>query len=477
MVAIDPFFQQLIQYYDCLHPIAAPATVSRTYNYTSGGYQTQMLFAEPDNAMANALYSGALEPPSTEAAVVAYNCPTGNCTFSGSVDSVGAFSSLAMCSSCDELSHRIEKNESFPSYYISPWWSEPILQVGEIYKWNNLPFQLLEASKVPANNSNFDEVINLQFLMLVLDNPASCDLSNTTHCTKHPWAVGCSLYPCVKTYSASVQGSVLSETIISTVPLRKTNTSSVEVTVSPDMTWSLASDQLISGGRSRECSRSDTLGVNTSVAISVNRTLQIGQDPNDSKTTWYEPDCVWTLGTTPGLAINQLLSHMFDASLLGSVTEDTVSVQGDTWMKRFYRNGTVDITTATQFFEGLANTLTGLIRQHGDTVPSGYALGTQLAMETCFHVQWPWLIYPAALNFMTVIFLVATLKISAKTRTLKGAWRSTSLAAMFQRVEQKDNLNHHGDRGLFMTRNEFEEAAKAIDVKIVDGILKSQNSK
>lgn len=350
MVAIDPFFQQLIQYHDCLQPIAAPATISRTNNYTSGGYQTQLLFAEPDTAMANALYSGALGPPSTEAAVIAYDCPTGNCTFPGSVGNVGSFSSLGMCSSCDDLSHRIERNASYPSYYISPWWSEPILQVGEIYKWNNLPFQLLEASKVPANNSDFDEVINLQFLMLVLDDPQACDLSNTTHCMKHPWAVGCSLYPCVKTYSARVQGSVLSETMISSVSLRKTNTSSVEVTVSPNMTWSLATEQLISGGRSRECFKSDTPGVNASVAISMNQTLQIDQGPGDSTTTWYEPACVWMLGTTPGLAINQLLSHMFDASLLGSVTEDTVSVQGDTWMKRFYRNGSVNITTANQFF-------------------------------------------------------------------------------------------------------------------------------
>ncbi|KAK8094756.1 hypothetical protein PG997_001441 [Apiospora hydei] len=394
MVAADPFFQQLIHYDSCLLPTTAPAYTSRTNNYTVGGYQTQLIFAEPDPAMANAVYSGALEPPSAEAGVVAYDCPTGNCTFSGFDGNVGSFSSLAMCSHCEDLLHRIQVNGSSPSFYIPSWWSEPVLQIGEILKWNNLPFQMAEASKVPANNSNFDEVINLQFLMKVLDDPGTCKISNTTHCPKHPWAVGCSLYPCLKTYNAKVQGSILSETMLSSVPLRKTNVSSVEVTVSQNMTWSLATEEIVSGGQRRPCLKADKPGKDATVAISSNQTLQIGQDPTDVTTKWYEADCVWVLGTTSGLAVNQILSHMFDASLLGSVTDNTMSVQGDTWLKRFYRNGTVDLNSAKQYFEGIASTLTGLMRQHGDTPASGYAVGTQLAVKTCIHVQWPWLLFP-----------------------------------------------------------------------------------
>lgn len=128
------------------------------------------------------------------------------------------------------------------------------------------------------------------------------------------------------------------------------------------------------------------------------------------------------------------------------------------------------------FFEGLANTLTGLIRQHGDTPPSGHALGTQLALENCFRVQWPWLIFPATLNVMTVLFLVATVKTSAETKTLKGAWRSSSLAAMFQRVQITDHLDNNRSEGLCMPRHEFEEKAKAIEVKMVDGALKREAS-
>ncbi|KAK7948018.1 uncharacterized protein PG986_008904 [Apiospora aurea] len=472
MVAADPFFQQLIHYDSCLLPTTAPAYISRTNNYTVGGYQTQLLFAEPDPAMANAVYSGALEPPSAEAGVVAYDCPTGNCTFPGFDGNVGSFSSLAMCSHCEDLSHRIQVNGSSPSFYIPSWWSEPVLQIGEILKWNNLPFQMAEASKVPANNSNFDEVINLQFLMKVLDDTGTCKISNTTHCPKHPWAVGCSLYPCLKTYNAKVQGSILSETMISSVPLRKTNASSVEVTVSPNMAWSLATEEIVSGGQRRQCLKADKPGKDATVAISSNQTLQIGQDPTDVKTKWYEADCVWVLGTTSGLAVNQILSHMFDASLLGSVTDNTMSVQGDTWLKRFYRNGTVDLNSAKQYFEGIASTLTGLMRQHGDTPASGYAMGTQLAVETCIHVQWPWLLFPAALNAMAVTTLVGTLGRSAKTKTWKGAWRSSSLAAMFQRVNVTGGeANTTSSGGLHASRDQIEETAKTIEVSMVEGYL------
>ncbi|KAF7536658.1 hypothetical protein G7054_g4372 [Neopestalotiopsis clavispora] len=291
MVAVDPFFQQLIQYYGCLQPITAPATISRTNNYTVGGNRTQLLFSEPGSAMAKAIYSGALEPPSTEAATIAYNCPTGNCKFPSSLDTSAFFLSLD----------------------------------GGIFQ-----------------NS-----------------------------------------------SEQLKRSVLSETIISTTPLKKTNASSIEVTVSPDMSWSLATDFIITNGQSRECLITESPSENATVAISSNYTLQIGQDPEDTATRWYEPDCVWVLGTTSGSAINQLLSHMFDASLLGSTTENTASTQGDTWVKQFYHEGTVNITTASQYFEGIASIVTGLMRQHGDTPESGYAEGVQLAMQTCIDVQWP----------------------------------------------------------------------------------------
>jgi hypothetical protein len=471
MVAVDPFFQQLIQYYGCLQPITAPATISRTNNYTVGGNRTQLLFSEPGSAMAKAIYSGALEPPSTEAATIAYNCPTGNCKFLSSLDTSAFFLSLGMCSYCEDVSHRVKQNGSYPSYYISPWGSEPMPQVGEIYKWNNLPYQMAESSKTPANNSKFDEVINLQSLMMVLEDPQSCEMSNTTHCPKHPWAVECALYPCVKSYAANVQGLVLSETIISTTPLKKTNASSIEVTVSPDMSWSLATDFIITNGQSRECLITESPSENATVAISSNYTLQIGQDPEDTATRWYEPDCVWVLGTTSGLAINQLLSHMFDASLLGSTTENTASTQGDTWVKQFYREGTVNITTASQYFEGIASIVTGLMRQHGDTPESGYAEGVQLAMQTCIAVQWPWLIYPATINLLAIVFLIATLRVSAKTGTFKGAWRSSSLAPMSQHIQMAHEVVSTSNRGLYAPLSDIERAAETIEVGLFEGYL------
>lgn len=144
VVTIDPFFQQLTQYHDCLQPIATPATNSRTNNCTSGGYSKQLLFAEPDKAMANVPYSGAIEPSSPEAAVIAYCCPTGKCIFPGSVGNVEAFSSLDMCSSCDDLSHRIEMKASSIISYRS------LVAGAHSSSWGNLQ---TEQSAVPIIRS------------------------------------------------------------------------------------------------------------------------------------------------------------------------------------------------------------------------------------------------------------------------------------------------------------------------------------
>lgn len=219
------------------------------------------------------------------------------------------------------------------------------------------------------------------------------------------------------------------------------------------MTWSLATDYIVSGGQRRDYLTSETPSAKTPVAISRNKTLQIDQAIDDDYTIRYEPDCVWVMGFTSGLAINQLLSHMFDASLLGSLTGDTASTQGDTWLKQFYHNGTVNITSANQYFDGIASTLTGLMRQYGDTPPSGYAPGTQLALQTCVHVQWIWLLFPVILSTLSTIFLGATLKRSDETKTRKGAWRSSSLTLVPDIDVNLDN-NGANDTGIFAKRSE-----------------------
>ncbi|OAL47424.1 hypothetical protein IQ07DRAFT_682272 [Pyrenochaeta sp. DS3sAY3a] len=437
ILAIDPFVQQLIQYYGCLVPIPGQAHISRTNNYTRGGYQTQALFAEPDGPMAAALYLGALNPPPTDTETIVFDCSTGNCTFPSSAEDGGSFSSLAVCSFCKEVPQKILFNDTSKVWYTESWGEESGCQVGKVYPDSpDIPYQLLHVTKALAAEEAFDEFINLQFLTLNVDDTCSPTSGNTTTCLKRPWAVECSLYACVKQYRSKIARNQLEEVVLRVTPLRQTNVSAEEVTRTENLTWSLAVPNVLENGAYRSCLLSNTPTVDTPVAISRNNTLQSGQDPNDAHTMYTETSCVYVLGFTTALALNQQLSVMFDANPLGAPREDTVNTQGDTWLRNFYRNGTVTLSSASQYFEGIARTLTGLIREHGDSSRNeGWAVGVLLEQQTCVRINWGWFAYPTVIVGLTIVFVGLTFLKCRAQNAWKGAWRTSALAAWFIRID------------------------------------------
>lgn len=465
ILAIDPFVQQLIQYYGCLEPAKGQARISRTNNYTKGGYQTQGLYAEPDGPMAAALYLGTLNPPTTATETIAFDCSTGNCSFPSSAENGGAFSSLAMCSFCKEVPEKILFNDTSKEWYTEPWGEELGCRVGKVYPDSpDLPYQLLHVTKTLAAEEAFDEFINLQFLTLNVDDTCSPNSGNTTTCLKTPWAVECSLYACVKQYRSNIVRNQLEEVVLHVTSLRQTNVSAEEVTRTENLTWSLAVPNVLENGAYRSCLVSFTPTADTPVAISRNNTLQSGQDPNDVHTIYTETSCVYVLGFTTALALNQLLSVMFDANPLGAPREDTVNTQGDTWLRNFYRNGTVTLSSASQYFEGIARTLTGLIREHGDSSRNeGWATGILLEQQTCVRIKWGWFTYPTIIVSMTIVFVgLTSLKCRAQDGW-RGAWRSSALAAWFIRIDGLQEIDTS------TKRRDIDIMSENVSVKIENG--------
>jgi hypothetical protein len=160
--------------------------------------------------------------------------------------------------------------------------------------------------KTLALRPEFDDLITFDALMLNVDS--DCDLDDLVNCPKHPWAVRCSIYPCSKTYTSSITDSVLNESITSTVPLWRTNASALEITTSPGLTFSLATDQILPNGSSSQCQISNEYSSSTPIATGVNDTLVIGNPNPGNHIRYYEPDCIWNLGYYIGLGINQYIS-------------------------------------------------------------------------------------------------------------------------------------------------------------------------
>ncbi|KAI0515452.1 hypothetical protein F5B22DRAFT_646726 [Xylaria bambusicola] len=433
-LAIGPFSQQIVQYYNCFS--VSPyhlAWLPRSNNYTAGA-RVYPGHSQLDPEMASAIYTGILDPPKTDAgAVKSFSCDSGNCT-------LPQFSTLGMCHSCHEILELIHVNETFPGYWLDNWvenpswnWWREDARVG----WTNeswtthytyTPYTMLSSRKTlgfdpSISDAPFDDLITLDFLTLNVNAACDAAIGEMETCPKHPWAVRCSLYPCIKTFTAKITNSKLSENLTSSIPMKKSNVSAIEVTTSENLTWSYAVNTTLRHGQNVDCKPSSSPTTINTVSITSNGTTPIS---SDEAVTWYPEDCVYSMGYPAALAINQFLSVLFDVNSLESRNGSVYDLFGNYWLKTFYNNGMANISTANTYFESLAAAITATMRESGQSAVLADAIGLVLQSETCIRIRWPWLTLPIFFVLATVGFLISTIMSSA----WRGAWKSSFLAAV-----------------------------------------------
>ncbi|KAK5627373.1 hypothetical protein RRF57_003088 [Xylaria bambusicola] len=433
-LAIGPFSQQIVQYYNCFSVSSSHlAWLPRSNNYTAGS-RVYPGHSQLDPEMASAIYTGILNPPKTRAsAIKSFSCDSGNCT-------LPRFSTLGMCHSCHEILELIHTNETFPGYWLDNWvgnpswnWCREDARVG----WTNeswatpytyTPYTMLSSRKTLGfdpliGDAPFDDLITLDFLTLNVNAACNATIEDVETCPKHPWAVRCSLYPCIKTFNAKITNAVLSENLTSSIPLKKSNISAIEVTTSENLTWSYAVSTTLRHGQSVDCKPSSIQTPINIVSITSNRTIPIS---SNETVTWYPEDCVYSMGYPAALAINQFLSVLFDVNSLESRNGSVYDLFGSYWLKTFYNNGMANISTANTYFESLAAAITATMRQTGQSAVLADAIGSVLQSETCIRIRWPWLTLPVFFVLATVGLLISTIMSSA----WRGAWKSSFLAAV-----------------------------------------------
>ena len=110
--------------------------------------------------------------------------------------------------------------------------------------------------------------------------------------------------------------------------------------------------------------------------------------------------------------------------------------------------------------ENIADSITGYIRQNGETNFSEPALGIAQQQETCVRVYWWWLAYPVAMVVLTFVFFLATV---ASTRNTAD-WKSSILPLM--RYQVWGNGGYTDNEGQILKVAAMEESARRIRVHI-----------
>ncbi|KAI0096754.1 hypothetical protein GGR51DRAFT_578655 [Nemania sp. FL0031] len=443
-LAIDPFLQSLLVYEACSRDIPGMARIPRTNNYTADGVNMSYrikIYPQIDGVMEAALYQSLINPMSISS-LIQFDCQTGNCTFEAEKGK-DYFSSLAMCYSCDDITHEVVNinNDTDGEFrYVLP---------------SGLTVAQLGIFDISINNETDQALAERSFLnfevLTIRENPSA--LNNILRERYKPVAARCQLNLCTQSYSADISNGKYNEQVVSQSKLQLglLNISNTHGFVPPaERKWfSYVADTAIINGQREACTPTTTMSDSHCVGVSHSQLANLpGSGANTTVATqFYTPACVfaadeYSMEPIRQSLINALTSQTVSASygnLAGSLQPD-----GPLWLLRMFANWQANFTSINSVVQNIADSITAGMRNNPYRVPEAepqdinllHAYGKTRVSQTCVRVRWQIVAYPAGLLLVQTMFLIVTLWQEARSRNRWCAdWKSSPLPLLFQRFE------------------------------------------
>ncbi|KAI1081268.1 hypothetical protein F5B20DRAFT_537585 [Whalleya microplaca] len=455
-LAIDPFSQQALKTYVCYTSTETGAFVP-VAQYVDGTDilptimdQVVYLSSPMKGVIANGFSMN------VESSVTNLTCPTGNCTFPDVDDNGITYSSMGFCSRCLDITHTVTRSEMVGGHWNYSLPNAAIQDVGTVASasWLTLSTEPLVTSMV--YNGTYQDTVNSSILTFTRSSCTWQDYTPEYHRrasseskqTATGWdckhkneenlylpndidilAANCTLYPCLRDYSAIVRNGILEEEVVSTTPAHKSGEDFV-VTRNPCNT---ASPQV--APRSDEGCQ---YGMNSSVFIGIHFFLE-----NTLKGT-----CKW------------------DQAIY---TDDSMHAECDMsawWLDWLYQNGNTSLAGLEGSYDNLATAISNRMRTVGkafNRVDPGVVPGTAHYSTVCTRFDWYWLILPAALIIMSICLLTAMVMESCHDRVKNPVWKSSLLPLLFYGVRPNDGEESQPNAAASTT--EHNNNNRAMDLK------------
>ncbi|KAI1371199.1 hypothetical protein F4677DRAFT_317044 [Hypoxylon crocopeplum] len=395
---IVPFTQQIILFYSCnVLDTTLNASIPKT-NFASSG--TSMHIGANINSISPhiqaVMNSGVYDSAPKR---VSFTCSTGNCTFQG------VYHSMGWCSRCMDVSDQIEvrpsrhgfgANFTLPSSNLSATAGVGTFVMGQ--KYTTTPIQAI---------LGWDE------------NGTADKLSDTPWGNRGYGAAECTINPCVRSYTGTVTGGNLTETLLSTSQTWNQNywLSSIDVSC-----LNFAEVQALhNAGYDFDPGKTTWLAYNLSAAAddAFNPTVL-----NETKTT-IRPECIYQTYQGQVQSLSVYLGMMFT----GAVSYGPNALSGPSILQSIFQEGNVTFSTIDDTFSRLAQALTVWTRQQG-----GNVTGQVYISDTCVSARWGWLAYPLSLVVGTIVFVVWTIDHTRRNEGSKQDYKSSPLALLFHRL-------------------------------------------
>lgn len=261
-LAVDPFTQQLVRYYDCKqNSTRSIATLPRTTMFSEAGAHTYAGIWPPETTVLGYIDQGLYNPADIK---TPFTCDTGNCTF----DSL--YSTLGFCATCEDMSSQmIIKNVTVPYDFLNATsnatetdemiWVNTTLPSGSYAAtgstsgsetWFTLNqtedgwIDIIQASKAFPGApedwywDHFYATTMRPSATMGSNGCATAYENNTWGCNGFggAGAARCKFNPCVKTYRANIEQGQLSESVVRTQDMFMSDSSNYPHWLAADVT-------------------------------------------------------------------------------------------------------------------------------------------------------------------------------------------------------------------------------------------------
>jgi hypothetical protein len=465
ITVIDPFGQLIIHYYDCSVPLSgAQVTIPRSNYYASeGGAHAGFGESSLSPRMMSAINAGVFSPGGT----VNFKCVTGNCTFPHQ------YSTVAYCSDCKDITHELRFNETDfgvidqeDAYNITISLPSGLsMTIGNRYVGPGTPPY--------AAMGSYDEGIDF---ILGMNAPGSNAINPMTQeppddcntaAAKDTWrcrgygASTCLLFPCVRSYNASVEAGELVETETSRSNQDQLGGDARGSAAPPQWTmldmYCLPTQELEALRRAGYKVKFETRWLWYSPYPTASTT------ENSTLTDWmFSHNCLyqWDSSFTAGL-YGTYLDTFMDGTVSGLLGELGVNTYvGPQVIQTIYNYGNVTFDSMNSTFANISDAMTIYLRQNGHINYSTPASGVVMHTQTCLGVRWVWLIFPAALVTLTLVFFVLMVISTRPTGDRAKIWKSSPLALIFHGLEHQPST--------------YREKYDLNDIKGMEGLAKEK---
>jgi hypothetical protein len=185
----------------------------------------------------------------------------------------------------------------------------------------------------------------------------------------------------------------------------------------------------------------------------------------ESNDGMVSPQCIYQFGATAENSIDYFVADFLNGAITSGPS--FYDYQGSAQLQALYNEVNLTFDRINETWRNLSDSITTYIRQHGEAALSAPVVGRSVRLQTCVHIQWHFLAYPAALVLLAIIFFISTLIVTRGAETSRYDWKSSPLALLFHGLDRDTILNRDEIALLSVRAEEMEKIAEHIPVRLI----------